>query len=262
MKNVKLLLISIVLLTAILSNQITFGQQNSKSKFARKVPKISIALSGGFSYVFSSANGEVRDFSSWYNPDGGNIFNSKNLGMQQGYGLNVTGKYAANKTKKFRLTGELGYIHFYNSEDKGMNRTRWNIFNLGAGVEYNFSPKEKESMFIGYALNYNLMFGAWQSDITYPDNYISNIYTKFKPASRLGMSATAGMQFPLTKKTDMIISIRGVWANIFPKQNYYSDEVFQSYINDSGNNNGIELESKKDIIYLQITAGIVLPLKY
>jgi hypothetical protein len=76
------------------------------------------------------------------------------------------------------------------------------------------------------------------------------------------MSTTAGMQFRLTKKTDMVIAIKGVWVNIFPKQNYFSGEVFYSYINDAGDSNGIELDSKKDIIYLQISAGIVLPLKY
>lgn len=182
--------------------------------------------------------------------------------MQQGYGLGATGKYVISKNKKVSLTGALGYNLFYNSEHRGMNRTKWNIFNLGAGVEYNFTPKQKESIFVGYELDYNLMFGAWQSDITYPDNSVSNIYTKFKPASRIGMSATAGMQFRLTKKTDMVVAIKGVWVNVFLKQNYFSEEVYYTYINDSGNSNGIELESKKNIIYLQITAGITLPLKY
>ena len=143
-----------------------------------------------------------------------------------------------------------------------MNRTRWNIIDLGAGVEYNFTPKQKESIFVGYSLNYNLMFGAWQSDITYPDNSVSNIYTKFKPASRLGMSATAGMQFRLNRKTDFLVALKGVWVNVIPKQNYYTDEAYQTYINDSGNKNGIELEGRKNIIYLQIVVGIILPLRY
>ncbi len=257
MNNLKLVITLICLCTLSL-----YSQQKVKSKFERKVPKASILFTGSFGYVFSSANGEGSDFASLYEPEGGNIFNSKNLGMQQGYGLGITGKYAVSKNKKFSLTGSLGYNLFYNSEDKGMNRTKWNIFNLGAGVEYNFSPKQKESIFVGYELDYNLMFGAWQSDITYPDNSVSNIYTKFKPASRLGMSATAGMMFRLTKKTDMVLAIKGVWVNVFPKQNYFSNEVYSSYLNDSGNSNGIEFESKKDIIYLQITAGILLPLKY
>ncbi len=257
MNNLKLVITLICINTLCL-----YSQQPLKTKLERKVPKASIMFTGSFGYVFSSANGEGREFASLYVPEGGNIFNSKNLGMQQGYGLGITGKYVISKNKKFSLTGALGYNLFYNSEDRGMNRTKWNIFNLGAGVEYNFTPKQKQSIFVGYELDYNLMFGAWQSDITYPDNSVSNIYTKFKPASRLGMSATAGMQFRLTKKTDMVVAIKGVWVNVFPKQNYFSNEVYNSYLNDSGNSNGIELESKKDIIYLQITAGILLPLKY
>jgi hypothetical protein len=254
--------IKLIIVGLLINSFMLYSQQPLKFKSGRKVPRVSILFTGSFGYVFSSANGTGRDFSSWYKPEGGNIFNSRNLGMQDGFGLGITGKYAVSKNKKFGLTGNLGYNHFYNSEDRGMNRTRWNIFNLGAGVEYNFTPKQKESVFIGYQLDYNLMFGAWQSDITYPDNSVSNIYTKFKPASRLGMSATAGMQFRLSKKTDMVIAIKGVWVNIFPKQNYFSGEVFYSYINDAGDSNGIELDSKKDIIYLQISAGIVLPLKY
>ncbi len=156
----------------------------------------------------------------------------------------------------------IGYNMFYNTVDNGMNRTRWNIMNLSAGIEYNSTPKQKESLFLGYALDYNLMFGAWQSNITYPDASISNIYTKFKPAIRLGMSATAGMQFRFTKKTDFMIALRGVWVNVIPKQNYFTNEAYSTYINDSGNNNGIELDGRKNIIYLQIVMGVILPLRY
>lgn len=257
MKYLKLIIAILIINTIIL-----YSQQPLKTKSDRKVPNVSILFSGSFGYVLGSANGESKDFSSMYVPESGAIFNSKNLGMQQGYGLGVTGKYVISKNKKVRLTTALGYNLFYNSEDNGTNRTKWNIFNLGVGVEYNFTPKHKESIFVGYELDYNLMFGAWQSDITYPDNSVSNIYTKFKPASRIGMSATAGMQFRLTKKTDMVIVIKGVWVNVLLKQNYFSDDVYNTYINDSGNSNGIELESKKNIMYLQISTGITLPLKY
>jgi len=235
------------------------GQDLLKQKPERKAYKYTLTFNGGLSYVLGSANGEGRDFSSWYNPAGGNIFNSSTFGMQEGYGVSVTGRMIVSKNKKFRVTGTLGFNHFYNSEDKGLNRTRWNIFNLEAGVEYNFSPRQRESMFLVFGVDYNLMFGAWQSDITYPDNSVSNIYTWFKPASRLGISGGAGMQIALSRKSDLVIGIKGVWVNIFPKNNYYSNEVFHSYINDSGSSNGIELPGRKDIIYLQVTTGITIP---
>lgn len=256
----KLILVMLVLL---LFNQESINSQvKVKTKSFRKVPKVSLMITGGFSYVVGSANGDSRGFKSLYEPTGGNVFNAGSLGMQEGYGINILSNFVVSKNKKFGVTGEIGYIHFYNTMDNGKNRTRWNIFNLGAGVQYNFTPKEKESLFLGYGLNYNLLFGAWQSDITYPDNSVSNIYTWFNPASRFGMSATAGMLIKLNKKTDLVISLKGVWANIFPKSNYFSNRVYRSYINDSGSSNGIELESKKNIIYIQIAAGIRLPLKY
>jgi hypothetical protein len=262
MFRVKIILLVSVIIYLVSPGELAISQVKLTGKTNRKVPKVSITFSGGFSYVVGSANGEGRDFSSLYEESGGNIFNSKSLGMQEGYGVNVLTKFIVSKNKKLGVTGEAGYNMFYNTMDKGMNRTRWNIINLGAGVQYNFTPKAKESMFVGYSLNYNLLFGAWQSDITYPDNSVSNIYTKFNPSSRLGMAATAGMQIRLNRKTDLVIALKGVWVNVFPKQNYFSNEVYRSYINDSGSSNGIEIESKKNIIYLQITAGITLPLRY
>lgn len=258
MKFLKLIAFSLLLINSFL----LYSQQPLKFNKGRKVPKVSILFTGSFGYVFSSANGDSRGFKSLYNTAGGNLFKSKDLGMQEGYGIGITAKYVISKNKKLRLTGALGYNLFYNTIDNGMNRTRWNIINFGTGVEYNFTPKQKENLFIGYQLDYNLMFGAWQSDITYPDNSVSNIYTKFRPASRLGMSTTAGMQFRLNKKTDLVVALRGVWVNVIPKQNYYTSEAYSTFINDSGNNNGIELEGKKEIIYLQIIMGVTLPLKY
>ena len=252
------LVVMLLILTVISAN----AQQKFKSKISKKVPKVSLAINGGFGYVLSSANGEGTDFKSTYNTPGGHVFDAKNLGMQQGYGIGVTAKFVVSKNKKLSLTGTTGYNLFYNSQDQGMNRTRWNIINLGAGVEYNFTPKERESLFIGADLNYNLMFGAWQSNITYPDGYKSNIYTNFKPASRLGMSLTTGMQFKLNRRADFFVALKGVWVNLIPKQNYYTNESYSTYINDSGNSNGIELNGRKEIIYLQVVAGVNIPLKY
>lgn len=259
MKYFKLLL-GVALIFFLLSE--TASQQKSKIKLSRKIPKYSISFMGGFGYVLSSANGDGRGFTSQYNLPGGNLFVSDNLGMQQGYGIMTVGKVAIDKKKKTRITGTLGYNLFYNSEDKGRNRTKWHLFNLGAGIEYSFTPKQRQRLFVGYELDYTLTFGAWQSDILYPDGYLSNIYTKFNPASRFGMAATAGMEFRLSKKMDLVVAIRGVWANIFPKNNSYTGEPYTTYINDSKNNSGIELNDRKDIIYMQVVTGITLPIKY
>ena len=238
------------------------SQQKSKIRTTKRVPKYTISFLGGFGYVLGTANGDGKGFTSDYNLPEGNLFTGDNLGMQQGYGLMVIGKAAVSKNKKFRITGTLGYNLFYNSEDNGRNRTRWNLINIGGGVEYNFSPKQKERLYVGYDLQYTYMFGAWQSDITYPDGYVSNIYTKFNGTSKLGMAATAGMEFKLNRKMDLVIALRGVWANAFPKQNSYTDEAYGTYVNDSQDNSGIQFNDSKEIIYMQVNVGITLPIKY
>lgn len=239
-----------------------FAQQKVKTKSSVRVPKYSISFMAGFSYMLGSANGDGKGFISQYNLPEGHLFTSKNLGIQQGYGLTIIGKDALGKKRKFRITGTLGYNLFYNSEDRGKNRTKWNMFNLGTGVEYSFSPKQKQRLVMGAELNYTLMFGAWQSDITYPDGYVSNIYTKFNPVSRFGGSATAAMEFRLSKKMDFNVGIKGVWVNLIPKQNSYTSAAYQTYINDSKSNSGIEFSNRKNIIYMQVFAGITLPLGF
>lgn len=259
MRKYKLILAVILALSSL---NLSFSQQKVKTKSSVKIPKYSISFMGGFGYVLGSANGDGKGFISLYNLPGGHLFNSNNLGMQQGYGLMTVGKAALGKKRKFRLTGTLGYNLFYNSEDRGKNRTKWSLFNLGTGIEYCFNPKQRERLFIGGELNYTLMFGAWQSDITYPDMYVSNIYTKFKPMSRFGASAGAGMEFRLSKKMDLIVGIKGVWVNIIPKQNSYTSAAYETYINDSKSNSGIQFSNRKNIIYMQVFTGITLPISY
>ena len=239
-----------------------FSQFISKKNYPVKVPRYSITFTGGYGYVFGSASGDVKDFLTNYGTQPGVIFRPENLGMKSGFGLETKGRYALGKKKKFRVTGSLGYNLFYNTQNGGRNRTKWSIFNLGAGMEYSFTPKQKERVFTGLELNYNLMFGAWQSDIRYPDNSLSNIYTKFLPASRLGLTAIAGMEFRLNKKMDLSVGIKGVWVNAFPKRNFYIEDGYETYVNDSKNYDGIEFKSSKQIIYFQVVAGITLPLSY
>ncbi len=246
-----------------------YSQQTNSSLTKKKlpivrVPKFSVSFLGGFSYVLSRANGDGKGFSAVYNSNsmGSTIFTSDNLGMQQGYGVMAVGKLATGKKRKLRFTGNLGYNLFYNTYDNKNNRTLWNLVNIGTGVEYNFSPKQKERLFVGAELNYSVMFGAWQSDIIYPDNSVSNVYTKFKPASRFGVAVTTGMEFRLNRKMDLVVALRGVWSNLFPKTNYESTQPYVAYINDSSNKNGIELNGKKDIFFLQVVTGITLPISY
>lgn len=227
----------------------------------RKPARISISFLGGFSYVLSSANGDGGGFRANY-INGTSTFTSSDLGMQQGYGAMFLGRFAINKKRSLRITGNIGYNFFYNKFDSKLNRTMWNVLNIGPGIEYNFAPKEKERLFVGAELNYSLMFGAWQSNITYPDGFVSNIYTKFKPASRFGAAITTGMEFKLSRRLDLVVAVRGVWSNIFPKQNYTSAEAYSTYLNDSSDKNGIVLNGKKDVFFLQLVTGLTLPISY
>jgi hypothetical protein len=241
-----------------------YSQQKSKikTKTTVRIPKISLSIAGGLSYAIGTSGGDSRELPPHYKPDGGNIFTSQTMGMQQAYGLIVTGRTVISKNKKVRLVGTLGYNLFYNTENNGKNRTKWNIISLGAGAEYNFTPKQKERLFLGYELNFNMLFGGWQTDITYPDNYTSNIYTSFKPSARLGMTGTAGMEIRLSKKMDLLIALKTSWVNVLPRPDYLVTTNYQSYANDTDYTDELQSNSRKEIVYIQVVTGITLPLSY
>ncbi|MCX7877649.1 MAG: hypothetical protein N2510_03295 [Ignavibacteria bacterium] len=237
----------------IVLNFSSFSQIKIKSA---KLPKYSVSASIGYNFVVGSANGNVYDLSILESGYSSNAFTSKNLGMQQGAGIAVTGKMSINKKRNLRLTGMIGYDHFYNTGDKGRNRTRWQIFSLYPGIEFN-----NGKVFASMEAGYSLVFGAWQSDVVFPDNSTSNIYVKFKPASRIGAAVGTGIVFKMNRKMNFTVGLKGVWANIFPKFNKTSSSGYELYINDSANNNGIEIGGTKEIIYLQLNTGITFSLK-
>jgi hypothetical protein len=221
-----------------------------------KAPKVVITTALCYGYSFSS-NSDVLTYSNTLDPTTNQYyFSSNTYAIQFGLGVLTEGKMAIDKKRRTRLTGSLGYNHFYNTRNGGMNRTRWQLINVGTGIEYNFKPKAKNNSFVGLELLYTLMWGAWQSDIIYPDGYKSNIYTKFHPTSRLGIAIKTGTEFRLSKKNSFILGLRAVWANIVPKQNKYADGAYTTYINDSEDSGGIPLGSPKQIIFLQLMTGI------
>lgn len=244
--------------------QEVYCQQKSKikTKITVRVPKYSLSIAGGISYAVGNSGGDSREGPAHFKSEGKNVFTSNTLGMQQAYGIVFTGRSVVSRNKKVRIVGTLGYNFFYNTEDGGRNRTKWNIISLGAGGEYSFTPKQKERLFLGYELNFSMVFGGWQSDITYPDGYVSNIYTKFRPSPRFGMTATAGMEIRLSKKTDLVVMLKGAWVNMLPRPNYVTTTDYHSYLNDSEYSDALQNNGRKEIIFIQVITGVTLPLRY
>jgi len=238
------------------------SQNVIKKSVSKKPAKFILGAVIGYNYVLGNANGSVSSFRYAYEPYTDiNYLSTTDYGMQQGAGITVYGKGAINKKRKFYFIGELGYNIFYNTKNNGTNRTKWSIFNLGAGMEFNQKTAPNNKFFVNLQLQYSLIFGGWQSDITYPDNYVSNIYVRISPASRIGLSLGSGMEFKTSKKSYLTVGIRGVWSNVIPKGNGYSGTVYTSDINDYGSGNSVELNSSKQIIFMQLFTGVNFDIK-
>jgi len=259
MKTAKSLLL---ILTVLCFTSQGFSQSNKINNYSKLPPKFIMGAVIGYNYVLGSANGEVTSFSmSNIENSSEMVFDPNNYGMQQGGGLTVYGKRSLNKKRNLYFTGELGYNLFYNTYYKGTHRTKWNILDLGAGMEFRNRSTPRNVVFFGMQLQYSLIFGGWQSNITFPDNSISNVYVKVKPASRLGLSISTGMEFRASKKSNIVIGLRGTWANMFPKSNSTTSYGYETSLNDSKNSNGIELSGRKEIIYMQLFTGLNFSIK-
>jgi outer membrane protein W len=245
-------------ITAIISTNCLQAQVNEFGipSYTLKPPKYVITLSLSYNYAFSGSS-DVLTFSQDYDPvQNKAAFSSTNYAMSQGFGIFTQGKMATDKKRKFRLTGSLSYNHFYNTRDNGLNRTRWQFFNVGAGVDYSFKPRSQNRPFVGAELLYTLIWGAWQSNVTFPDNSTSNVYTKFNTAHRLGLALMAGMEFKTSRNTAVLLALRGVWANVLPKNSNYNDKSYSSYINDGERQLGSISTNTKQIIFIQLMAGV------
>jgi hypothetical protein len=256
MKTFRISAIYITLIIIFLSSISVFSQV--KTTFF-KSPRYNITVILGYDYAFSNANGDVNGYSTFGNQYG-SLFTARNYGMQHGGNIAVTGEMAVDKRRQLRATGTLGYTLFYNSEDGGMNRTKWSIFTLGAGVKYFLRKSGNSKPFVSFEADYNLIFGAWQTDVTFPDNTMSNIYIKFWPESRLGISIGSGAEFKINRKTTFVAGVKGIWANIAPKSNNYTVSGYDANLNDSKSSNGISFGSSKQMIYMQVFSGITFNL--
>lgn len=237
------------------------GISISQVKILKKAPKFVLTIGINYDYAMSRAYGSVTDFSALYDSTlGGEYFNGQSLGMQHGGGLMVIGKLAVGKKRRARFNVNAGYNLFYNTSNVSNTKTMWHIFNGSLGFEYNFAPKSRFQPYIGGELLYTLMFGRWQTDITYSGN-ISNVSIKFKPSSRFGAALNAGMEYRVNKRTGLLLGYRVVWANIAPKQNKLNADAYNAYINDSQLNNNINIGFTRQIVYLQIIGGVSIYLK-
>ncbi|MCI0448473.1 MAG: hypothetical protein L0Y79_01655 [Chlorobi bacterium] len=234
----------------------------SQIKIKKKAPKFILTAALNYDYALSKSYGSVTDYSQVFDSSlAGAYFNGISYGMQQGGGIMVISKLAVGKKRKVRFNANIGYNLFYNTASGGELRTRWHVFNGSLGIEYNFAPKSKFQAFFGFEALYTLMFGEWQTDLMLPNNTTTNVYIKFKPASRFGLALNSGMEYRINKRTGLLLGYRAVWANIAPKQNKLNPAEYEAYINDSKLNNGIEVGFSKQIVYLQVIGGVSFYLK-
>ncbi|GEM_PF-6819645 len=225
--------------------------------YTQSIPKYSLTLTLGYNYTLGTANGDPSGINLVYdNTVDHGYFVTRNFGMQQGGSFLATGKMAIDKKRQLRLTGSLGYTLFYNSESNGLNRSKWSIFTLGAGTEYFLRRSGSSKPFVSFDIDYNLVFGGWQTNVTYPDNTKSNVYVKFIPTSRVGISIGSGAEFIINNKTSLVAGVRGVWSNILPKQNSSAFSSYELYVNDSRATNGSIVTATKQVIYMQIFSGL------
>jgi len=198
MKNFKLFFISAII--SLTFSTALYSQIQSSNIQLPSVPKFTITATVGYDYDVGSSNGDLSGFNMLSDQTStSNAFAGSSYGMQSGVGIDVTGKMPINKKGSWKWISDLGYNLFYNTKSDGGNRSKWQIFNLGSGVEYSFKSDPNTRPFVGLEANCNIIAGGWQMDVTFPNMTTSNVYVKFRPAFRIGLSFDAGTEFKFGK---------------------------------------------------------------
>ncbi|CAN5650558.1 hypothetical protein BH10BAC5_BH10BAC5_03610 [soil metagenome] len=217
-----------IVITFILTSQISFSQTG----------KFSYAVFGGLS--FPTGDLKKQDAAVFY---GGNDY-----GMNSGFNLGGSAKYAMDRMGIFDLTGSIVYNSFKNSPDGFGADTKINLFSLNIGGQYNFIPNRQFNPYVNIALTNNFFSGSNSSVLG---------DSKLKSSYRFGLQFGGGVEIGVSDKIGVLVGARYDLANLVGKS---YDSTFTStaeYPLDDATytSSGVSVPAKT-ISFIQVYTGV------
>jgi len=213
------------------------------SNFAQ--PKIILQVYGGYSLPLPDLRGDIPLKTG-----------DNNYQMKNGFNFGADGKYAFEKSGKFRVTASLNYNMFTNSGDmelveNGVEIHKINIFTAGIGLEYSFLPKNNINPFIGAEITGNFFNGKIKTEIG--DTLGSE--NSLKSESRFGLLFNGGVDIVSSKNIGIVVGVKYNLANLFGKDSSSVSDNEYALWDKEYVYNGNTIPAK-NIQFLQLYAGV------
>jgi opacity protein-like surface antigen len=215
-------------------------------------PKLTIDVTGGYSLPLPQLKGTI---------DSANSSLGESYFLKTGFNLGLTGKYALDKKRKFRVTFGGSYNKFTGAETYSHTNTidfhtNMSIIAASLGAEYSFTPKEKTAPFIGLEFNGNFLSGKTEETVTAPETADHDTFgtttSTLKSASRFGFAVGGGVDVAFNKSIGALFGFKYNFANVIGKEYSSTSAAGEYNLNDKENGT----LKAKNIMYFQIYLGI------
>lgn len=199
-----------LLLTALVFSLISAAGIYSQTKFQ-------LQFYGSYNLPASDLEGTFPDTLSSNNRLD---FNSaRTLLTKKGFGFGTAFKFIVDTVGSARLNGGIAYSSFSGSKEytipfkpTRIYTSNVSIFTITAGAEYMFNPQSKMSPLFGLDLAANFFGGSIKSkgDTAFTLDRSQE--------TRLGVTATAGLNVAITKKINIVFGVKYSLANLIGKK--------------------------------------------
>lgn len=220
--------------------------------FIYSQPKFTVDVTGGYSLPLPQLKGTI---------DSANSGSGESYFTKTGFNMALTGKYALDKKRKFRVTLGGAYNKFTGAETYTHTNTidfHTNLIVISAslGAEYSFTPKEKTAPFVGVEFTGNFMSGKTEETVTASTTADHDTFgttsTSLVSASRFGFAVGGGVDVAFNKSIGALFGFKYNFANLINKQYSSASSAGEYYLNDKENGT----IKAKNIMYFQIYLGV------
>ncbi|MEO8512373.1 MAG: hypothetical protein ABI543_02310 [Ignavibacteria bacterium] len=215
-------------------------------------PRFTVDVTGGYSLPLPQLKGTI---------DSVNSGSGESYFTKTGFNLSLTGKFAVDKKRKFRVTFGGGYNKFTGAETYSHTNTidfhtNISIITASLGAEYSFTPKEKTAPFVGLEFTGNFLSGKTEETVTASTTTDHDTFgtttTNLKSASRFGFAVGGGVDVAFNKSIGALFGFKYNFTNVVGREYSATSAAGEYNLNDKENGT----LKAKNIMYFQIYLGV------
>lgn len=217
-------------------------------------PRLIIQINGGLSFGAFEMQGHNGGFSRL------DFLFGRNFGARNGFGGNITGKYAINKSRNFYVSLGGGFTRFQSSlfaknEEEG--NVSYNVMNGMLGADYFINSTHKVKYFLGAGANFSMISGkALLVSYDNGDSVREETNVKIKSSMRIGYTVYAGIDYAVSNQFGVNAGVKWTHANLLMKKAKEEPNINEIELNDMSTNPPTFFTGWKQFAYTSVFAGV------